>query len=116
MSNSQYGTTTGTLTFTPPIQSTTISVTSSSSSVVYGLPVTFTATVMPTPNEGAVQFYIDGKSTNSSITIFEGQAIFSTSSLPVGMHKISASYLGDPNFSSSILSDENEVLIHVRAK
>lgn len=116
-SNSQYATTTGTsLTFTPPMQSTTISVTSSSSSVMYGLPVTFTATVVPTPNEGAVQFYVDGKSTNRQITIFDGQAIFSTSSLSVGTHKISASYSGDPNFSSSMLSDESEVLIQVKAK
>lgn len=116
-SNSQYGITTGTsLTFTPPMQSTTISVTSSSSSVMYGLPVSFTATVVPTPNEGAVQFYVDGKSTNRQITIFDGQAIFSTSSLSVGTHKISASYSGDPNFSPSMLSDENEVLIQVRAK
>ncbi|MGI0017612.1 MAG: Ig-like domain-containing protein, partial [Nitrosotalea sp.] len=117
MSNSQYATTTGTsLTFIPPIQSTTISVTSSSSSVMYGFPVTFTAIVTPTPNYGTVQFYVDGTSENRSITIFGGQAIFSISSLSVGTHKISASYSGGPNFNSSILSTENEVLIQVRTK
>lgn len=113
--NSQHGTT-GTLTFTPPIQSTTISVASSFSSVIYGQPVTFTATVTPTPNEGTIQFYVDGTQSNRPITIFGGQAIFNTSSLSVGTHKISASYSGDPNFSSSTLSGENAILIQVRTK
>ncbi|MDE1818856.1 MAG: Ig-like domain repeat protein [Thaumarchaeota archaeon] len=114
--NSQHGTSTGTLTFTPPIQSTMIYVTSSSSPVIYGQPVTFTATVTPTPNEGAVQFYVDGAQVNRPITIFGGQAVFTTSLLSVGTHKISASFSGDPNFSSSTLSNENTILIQIRAK
>ena len=101
-SNPQYAATTGTsVTFTPPIQSTTISITPSSQSLISGLPVTFTATVMPTPNGGTVQFYVDDIAVDKPITVFGGQAIFSTSLLSVGTHKISASYSGDPNFNAS---------------
>ena len=99
--NSQYATTPGsTVIFTPPVQSTTISITSSSSHTVSGALETFAAKVSPTPNSGTVQFYIDGITAGNSNEIFDGQSTFSKS-LPMGTHQISASYLGAPNFNAS---------------
>ncbi|MFZ0842630.1 MAG: pentapeptide repeat-containing protein [Nitrosotalea sp.] len=89
------------ITFTPPVVSTTTSITSSSSSMISGLVATFTATISPTPNIGAVQFYIDDIQSGRPVTIFGGQSTFSTSSLPVGLHHIHASYSGAPNFYAS---------------
>jgi Bacterial Ig-like domain (group 3) len=88
------------ITFTPPVQPTVISITSSSLSVKSGQPITFTATISPTPDYGQVQFYIDGTATGNPITLFGGQAVFNTS-LPVGPHQIYASYLGAPDFNAS---------------
>ncbi len=89
------------VTFTPPIQSTTISLTPNSAFVISDILVKFMATVMPMPNGGTVQFYVDGVTMDAPITVFGGQATFSTSLLSVGTHKISASYSGDPNFKAS---------------
>lgn len=93
-----------TVTFTPPIQQTAVSITTSRSSIIYGLPVTFFATISPSPNGGAVQFYVDGVATGDPVTIFDGQATLSTSLLSVGQHSVSASYLGGPNFNASTSS------------
>lgn len=89
-----------TVTFTPPIQQTAISITTSRPSVIYGLPVAFTAIISPTPNGGVVQFYIDGIATGNPVTLSGGQATLSTM-LSAGQHKASASYLGGPNFNAS---------------
>ncbi|MGI0047462.1 MAG: pentapeptide repeat-containing protein [Nitrosotalea sp.] len=98
------------VTFTPPIQQTTTSIAPSVSSVISGLPVTFTATISPTPNGGAVQFYVDGAAVNNPITIFGGQATLSTSMLSLGQHNVFASYLGGPNFNAS-MSDSTIVTV-----
>ncbi|MGB9124828.1 MAG: Ig-like domain-containing protein [Nitrosotalea sp.] len=89
------------ITFTPPVVPTTTSITSSSSSNIAGSVVTFTATISPTPDYGAVQFYIDDIPIGRPATIFEGQSTFSTSSMSVGLHHISASFSGAPNFYAS---------------
>jgi hypothetical protein len=89
------------ITFTPPVQPTVTSIVSNSSSVKFGQSITFTAIISPTPDYGEVQFYIDGIATGKPVTIFAGQAIFSTF-LPVGSHHIYASYLGAPNFNAGI--------------
>lgn len=98
------------ITFTPPIQTTTTSIVSNSSSVKFGQGITFTATVSPTPDYGAVQFYIDDMAVGKSVTIFGGQSIFSTSSLSVGSHHIFASYSGAPDFVAST-SDTLTVIV-----
>jgi hypothetical protein len=89
------------ITFTPPVQLTTTSIISISSSVKIGQSVTFTATVLPTPDYGEVQFYIDGIATGKPVPIFGGQAIFSIA-MSVGSHQIYASYSGAPDFYASI--------------
>jgi hypothetical protein len=98
------------ITFTPPVVSTNTTITSSSTSIISGRVVTFTATISPTPDYGAVQFYIDGTPTGRPVTIFGGQSTFSTSSMPVGLHHISASYSGAPNFYAST-SDQTTVRV-----
>ena len=84
---------------------TTTALTSSVSESVYGQSVTFTATlaaVAPgagTPT-GAVMF-MDGSNTLGSGTLSGGVAIFTTSTLTVGSHNLTAVYGGDGNFSTS---------------
>jgi len=72
---------------------------------VFGQAVTFTATVTPVaPNTGVptgtVSFSVDGTSTFMA-TLTNGKATFTTFSLPVGDHVVTANYNGDVNFSSS---------------
>jgi hypothetical protein len=88
------------ITFTPPVMLTTTTI-ESNTKTISGITTTFTATTLPIPDEGTVQFYIDDVPTGHPITVFEGQSIFSTSTLPTGIHHISASYLGAPNFYAS---------------
>ena len=83
----------------------TTAVSSSVEPSVYGQSVTFTATVSATaPGEGTptgnVTFY-DGSTALDTETLSGGSATFSTSSLAVGTHSITAIYGGDANFNSS---------------
>lgn len=87
------------VTFTPPMQSTITKISSNSIYTIYGATETFTATISPIPDGGRLQFNIDGKTTNP-IAIFDGQAAYDTS-LAIGVHQISATYLGAPNFYTS---------------
>jgi hypothetical protein len=84
---------------------TSTAVTSSTNPTVFGQSTTFTATVSAsspgsgTPT-GTVEFDDSGVSIGSG-TLSGGSATFSTSSLSVGNHTITASYSGDFNFSAS---------------
>ncbi len=92
--------------------STTVSVTSATSPAVYGQSVTLTATIgVVGPAAGAptgnVNFY-DGATLLGTGTrsVVGGvvQATFTTSSLAIGGHSITASYIGDTNFSGNTSS------------
>ena len=83
----------------------TTSVSSSVNPSVYGQSVTFTATVTPvSPGAGiptgTVTFY-DGPASLGTGTLSSGSAAFSTSSLIVGLHSITAEYGGDTGFTGS---------------
>ena len=84
--------------------STTTSVTSSANPSTFGQSVTFTATVnwsgAGTPT-GSVTFMDGGTTLGTSPLNGSGQATYTTSSLAVGTHSITASYGGDSNFSGS---------------
>jgi len=84
--------------------STTTTLASSANPAGVGQSITFTATVntaVATTPTGAVLFK-DGTSTIGSGTLNSaGQASFSTSSLALGTHSITAAYQGDINFISS---------------
>lgn len=69
---------------------------------LFGQTVIFTATVsssITTPT-GNITFIIDG-TPQSSGTLLNGQAVFSTSSLAVGNHTVVAYYSGDSNFNAN---------------
>jgi len=75
----------------------------SSSPIVYGSPVTFTATVSAsnaTP-QGTVTFYDGNTAIGPGELLNAGTALFSTSSLAIGTHSITASYPGTTEYSSS---------------
>jgi hypothetical protein len=76
-------------------------------------PVTFTATVSPIsgtiPNGEMVTFY-SGSSTLGTSTTAAGQAVFSTSSLPVGTDPITATYAGDGTYQTSTSRAVNQVV------
>src|ERR1035438_956863 len=72
---------------------TSVTLTSSANPSSYGSSVTFTATVTPSTATGTVTF-LDGSTTLGAGTIGNGKAVYSTSTLAVGSHSITASYGG----------------------
>ncbi len=93
---------------------TITSVKSSGSPATVSTPVTFTATIRPTtgtvPN-GEVVTFIDGTTTIGAGATVSGVATFTTSSLAVGSHSITANYAGDANYSSSTSTAISETII-----
>jgi hypothetical protein len=91
--------------------STTTTLSSSANPSTIGQSVTFTAAVAAasgtaTPT-GTVTFTIDGQAqTPVDLSVVGGvdQATFSTTTLTIGLHTISAAYSGDSSFSSSTVS------------
>ena len=83
---------------------TTTTLSSSANPSTSGQSVTLTATVSPSTATGAVQFAIDGTNVGSPVTLSGGQATFSSSSLSVGSHTITAAYSGDTNDATSASS------------
>jgi hypothetical protein len=79
---------------------TTTTVASNSSPSKSGRPVVFTATVSPSGATGSVQFF-DASTQIGTATLTGGSASFSTSSLSVGKHFITAVYGGDAHFTGS---------------
>jgi Bacterial Ig-like domain (group 3)/FG-GAP-like repeat len=88
------------------LATSTTSLSASATSITTGSSVTLTATVSGaggTPT-GTVTF-VDGSTKLGTGTLnSSGQATYSTSSLAVGAHPITAAYGGDTNFSGSISS------------
>ena len=105
-----FSTSTGLLTQTVNLASTTAVVSSAVNPSVFGQSVTFTATISVqspgagTPS-GTVQFQVDGSNVGSpvSVTSSGGQttASFSTAALSVAAHTISTAYSGDASFAPS---------------
>ncbi len=93
------------LTQTVNQDATSASVTSATSPSVFGQSVTFTATVTPsapgagTPT-GTVSFF-DGTTSFGTGTLAGGVATFTTSSLSVASHPVTAVYEGDTDFTTS---------------
>ena len=87
--------------FTVTKATPTVVLSSSASAVLVENVVTFTATVVASPNtpSGSVNFY-DGTTVLGSGTLAQGIATYSTSGLTVGAHSITARYGGDDNFST----------------
>ncbi len=80
---------------------TTTTLGSSPNPSTLGQSVTLTATVSPSAATGTVTF-LDGSSSLGTTTVGAGGvAAFSTSSLAVGTHQLTATYNGDANYSPS---------------
>jgi hypothetical protein len=84
----------------------TTSVIASAATPLFGVDtVTFTATVsaavagLGSPS-GSVQFAVDNSNVGAPVPLTSGMANFATSTLAVGTHTITATYLGDPTFQS----------------
>jgi Bacterial Ig-like domain (group 3) len=85
---------------------TSTTVTSGSPTSIFGQSVTFTATVLSSTSgmpTSTVTFF-DGANSLGTGTLSGGKATFSTSSLSVGSHSITANYGGDSNFIGSLSS------------
>ncbi|HLJ96344.1 MAG TPA: Ig-like domain-containing protein, partial [Gemmataceae bacterium] len=87
---------------------TTTQVTTSSSTVQAGQPVTLTATVSPFSYflpTGTVQFQVDGVNFAAPVAVTNGGsyavATLTTTALPVGTHTITARYNGDNSYAAS---------------
>ncbi len=89
--------------------SSTITVASSLNPATSGQTVTFTATVTPAAATGTVSFY-DGSTLLSSATLTNGVATYSSSSLALGTHSITADYSGSSSYGASYSSAVSEVI------
>ncbi len=94
---------------------TTTALVSSINPSVFGDPVVFTATVAPIPTGGTLAFMADGVAIPgcADVSLTAGQAICTTSAIPIGSHAIAASYSGNPSYNPSIgfLSPDQRVMI-----
>ena len=85
-------------------QATQTTVTSSANPSVFTQPVSFTATVAPVPDGGAVAFTVDAVPLGGPVAVntTNGTATSaSTSTLAPGSHTVVAAYSGNANFKSS---------------
>ena len=82
---------------------TLTTVTSSQNPSTYTQSVTFTVAV-PTGATGTVQFLDNGVALGAPQTVTGAAATYTTTTLSVGTHPITASYSGDSNFSASTTS------------
>ena len=90
--------------------STTISLASSANPSTYGGNVTFTATV-PVTATGTITFLDNGVSIGTGVVNpATGVATFSSATLAVGTHPITASYPGDSNFPAVTSSSLSQVV------
>jgi hypothetical protein len=95
--------------------SATVALTSSASPVYAGQSVTFTATLSGSGAKptGNVTF-LDGQTQLGTAPITAGVATYSTSTLAIGAHSITASYAGDSNYlasASSVVTEQVNPLL-----
>ncbi len=88
---------------------TTTNLASSLNPSIFGDSVTFTATVSPAAATGTVEFF-DGATSLGTGTLSGGVATYTTSSLTVGTHPVTATYSGDPNFLASTSAPLDQVV------
>ncbi len=88
---------------------TTVTLTSSAPTSYYGQSVTFTATVSGSPTSGAVTF-LDGTTTLGTGYLMGGTATFSSSSLAIGSHSITAKFGGDATHGASTSAPLTQVV------
>jgi uncharacterized repeat protein (TIGR03803 family) len=96
------------------LTSTTTTLSSSANPSIQGQTVTFTATVTSTsgapPNGESVSF-MQGKTLLGTGTLNNGTAIFTTSTLLIGTHSITAVYAGDSTLAGSASKAVKQVVL-----
>jgi probable HAF family extracellular repeat protein/uncharacterized repeat protein (TIGR03803 family) len=97
-----------TLAVTPALVATATTVMGSPNPVVFGSPVTMTATVTPSTARGRVTFYA-GTIALGDAPVVDGQATLTSTLLPAGAVAVSARYVGDDSTSLSALWVETVV-------
>lgn len=76
-----------------------------------GAPGTFMATVTPVNATGSVVFFDGTTPISGAIPLNNGAAVFTTSTLVIGTHMISAQYGGDANFNGAL---SNSIKVKVK--
>jgi autotransporter-associated beta strand protein len=72
--------------------------------------VTFTATIAPSPGASGAVTFLDNNvaiTGGSNVAVVGGQAVFSTSTLAVGVHPVTAAYSGGGGFAPSTSTVQN---------
>jgi len=92
------------------VSSTTTQLTSSGNPSVYGQPVTFQATVSSAGTPTGEVVFEDGNTILAKEALTNGVATFTTSTLSVGSHSITAIYCGDANDSGSTSNTVTQVV------
>jgi subtilase family serine protease len=77
-----------------------LTVTASTNQAIPGSSVTVIATLASLSATGTLQFYDNGTLLGGAVSVSNGAAQLTTSSLALGVHSITASYSGDANFNS----------------
>ena len=95
------------------VASNTTTTLNSLSQSTYGQSVTFTATLTPTPSGGTVQFYDNAVALGGPVPVVGGAASYTTNTLSVGDHPITASYTGVTGYagSSTAGSSDQQVVL-----
>lgn len=83
------------------VQHITTTTLSPLASATYGQSVTLTATVSPSPSGGSVQFYDNGVALGSAVSVNSGTASYTTTTLAIGNHPITATYGGTTFYAGS---------------
>jgi subtilase family serine protease len=89
----------------------TLTVSTSYNQALFGSLVTMSAKFAPLSATGTVQFYDNGTALGAPVSVANGTAQFSTSSLALGTHLIFASYSGDANFNSGASAPINLTVV-----
>jgi hypothetical protein len=99
----------------PPNSATTTSLTSNADPITAGLALTLTSIVLPVTTgqqqpTGTVTF-MDGSQSLGTVAMVSGKASFTTSTLTVASHLITAIYSGDANYVSSTSPVLTEIVV-----
>ena len=84
-----------------PNTSVSLVLTAGTNPSLVGDTLTFTANLTPNSATGTVVFFDGSTPISGDVTLVGGSASFTTSSLPFGIHSITAQYSGDATFNGS---------------
>ncbi len=92
---------------------TTVTVASNANPSTYGSSVTFTSIVSPSVPSGEVVKFYDGSTQIGTNTTSGSTSTFTTNTLTLGSHSITAAYSGDSNYIGSTSSAVSQVMVSI---